>query len=106
MFLRISRNFLRHWTELQEKLDRDLHNQALDFYAKHPRTIAIKAIRPLAGPGVVGTASAGRASGRAGPHAHLGAVGGRSGGGEVTGDEVQWRPAAVAAAAWGNSARG
>jgi hypothetical protein len=31
MFLRISKNFLRHWTELQENLDSDLHNQALDF---------------------------------------------------------------------------
>jgi hypothetical protein len=47
------------WTELQENLDRDLHNQALDFYTKHPRTIAIKAIRPLAGPGGAGTASVG-----------------------------------------------
>jgi hypothetical protein len=59
IFLRISRNFLRHWTELQENLDRDLRNQALDSYAKHPRTIAIKAIRPFAGPGGAGTASAG-----------------------------------------------
>jgi hypothetical protein len=59
IFLQISRNFLRHWIELQEKLDRDLHNQALDFYAKHPRIIAIKAIRPLAGQGGASTASAG-----------------------------------------------
>jgi hypothetical protein len=33
---------------LQENLDRDLHNQALDFYVNHPRNIEIKAIRPLA----------------------------------------------------------
>jgi hypothetical protein len=62
IFLQISRNFLRHWIELQEKLDRDLHNQAPDFYAKHPRIIAIKAIRPLAGPGGAGTASVSEAA--------------------------------------------
>jgi hypothetical protein len=48
---------------------------------------------------------AGGAAGRARPEAHLGAVGGRSGGGEVAGDGVQRRPAAVAAAARGKPAR-
>jgi hypothetical protein len=30
-FLRISRDFTRPWTKLQEKLDKDLYNQALEF---------------------------------------------------------------------------
>jgi hypothetical protein len=48
-FLRISRNFTRCWAKLQELLDRDLHKQALHFYAKHPRNNRIVAIWPLAG---------------------------------------------------------
>jgi hypothetical protein len=50
--------------------------------------------------------AAGRASGSARPHVHLGVVGDRSGGREVAGGEVQRRPAAVAAAARGIPARG
>jgi hypothetical protein len=49
IFLRISRNFTRRWAKLQEILDRDLHKHALHFYAKHPRSIQIIAIWPLAG---------------------------------------------------------
>jgi hypothetical protein len=48
-FLRISRNFTRRWAKLQDTLDRDLHKHALHFYAKHPRSIQIIAIWPLAG---------------------------------------------------------
>jgi hypothetical protein len=50
--------------------------------------------------------AAGRASGPARPHAHLGTVGCRSLGGEAAGDEVQRRPVAVAVAARGIPARG
>jgi hypothetical protein len=64
------------------------------------------AIGSLAGEGGAAPAKSGepaaipgRASSQAGPHAHLGVVGDRSGGGEVAGGEVQRRPAAVAAAA-------
>jgi hypothetical protein len=58
-FLRISRDFTRHWTELQEKLDRDLHKQALHFYTKHPNKILINAIGSLAGEGRRGSGQSG-----------------------------------------------
>jgi hypothetical protein len=48
---------------------------------------------------------AGRASGQARPHAHLGAVGGRGWGGEAAGEGDRRRPAAVTAAARGKEAR-
>jgi hypothetical protein len=59
IFLRISRDFTRHRTELQEKLDRDLHKQALHFYAKHLSKILITAIRSLAGEGRRGSGQSG-----------------------------------------------
>jgi hypothetical protein len=49
--------------------------------------------------------AAGRASGRAQPEAHLGAVSGRSGGGRTAGGGSRWRLVATAAAAQGNPAR-
>jgi hypothetical protein len=59
IFLRISRNFTRHWTELQEKLGRGLHKQALHFYAKHLSKILIIAIGSLAGEGQRGSGQSG-----------------------------------------------
>jgi hypothetical protein len=57
--LKLFRNFTRHWTELQEKLDRDLHKQALHFYTKHLSKILITAIRSLAGEGRRGSGQSG-----------------------------------------------
>jgi hypothetical protein len=59
IFLRISRNFTRRWTELQRNLDRVLNNYALDFYAKHPRQNSMLAIGPLAGEGGAAPAKSG-----------------------------------------------
>jgi hypothetical protein len=58
-FPRISRHFTRHWTNLQEKLDRVLHKPALQFYTKHPNQIRITAIGSLAGEGGAGAANSG-----------------------------------------------
>jgi hypothetical protein len=99
--------FLRHSTELQENLDRDLHNQALDFMRSTQELLQSKQLGrwPARAARARPTPASWRASGRARPHAHLGAVGCRGWGGEVAGGEVQRRPAAVATAAREKSVR-
>jgi hypothetical protein len=57
--LRISRNFLRHWTELQGNLDKDLYNQALNLAQNTLQRL--KSLHgPLAGPSGAGTANDGK----------------------------------------------
>jgi hypothetical protein len=85
------------WTELQENLDRVLYNQALNLAQNTLDKFEVLQSSPWP----EGAARARPAR----PEAHLGAVGGRSGGGEVAGDGSRRRPAATTAAARGKPAR-
>jgi hypothetical protein len=95
-------------TELQENLDRVLYTQALNLAQNTLEKFEVL----QSGPWPEGRREHGQlrrtggAAGRARPEAHLGAVGGRSGGQGVAGGGSRRRPAVTAAAARGNPARG
>jgi hypothetical protein len=111
-FLQFSRDFLLHWTNLQENLHSFHYRQVLKFTQNtllRSRTLQL-------GPWTWGRRGSGQfrraggapglASGWARPGAHLGSTGGRSWDGGAAGVGDRRRPVAVAAAAQGDGGEG